>query len=279
MVGCPASASAAMLRVVVGVGRLGVAQVQEDAVRAVGVRRQQRLVGDREDAAALLARALGDELLGPDAERAERVVDDEGQLVAAGARELAEREPEPQARVVLGRLEVRARLLGDLRALEDRPHVDAGQRGGHEPEVRQRRVAPADLGVVEEGAAEAVLLGEVDQRRAGVGDGDEVAAVALQRVEVLEQRQRLDRPARLRRDDEQRRCRTSAIGSSTTNVSLSRPARASSPSASPSHRPALSSGVSKSEHACSATCAPSRIGRTSMPASAAGTSPKYDSAE
>ena len=205
MVGCPAAASAAMLLVVVGVGRLGVAQVQEDAVGAVGVGRQHRLVGDREDAAALLAGALGDELLGPDAERADRVVDDEGELVAAGARELAEREPEPQARVVLGRLEVRARLLGDLRALEDRPHVDAGQRGRHEPEVRQRRVAPADLGVVEEGAAEAVLLGQVDQRRAGVGDGDEVAAVALQRVEVLEQRQRLDRPARLRRDDEERR--------------------------------------------------------------------------
>ena len=205
MVGCPAPASAAMLASWSASGASVLRRCRNTRSGAVGVGCEQRLVGDRQDPAALLARALRDELLGPDPEGAERVVDDEGELVAAGARELAEREPEPQARVVLGRLEVRARLLGDLRALEDRPHVDAGQRGGDEPEVRERRVAPADLRVVEERAAEAVLLGEVDQRRAGVGDGDEVAAVALQRVEVLEQRQRLDRAARLRRDDEQRR--------------------------------------------------------------------------
>ena len=58
--------------------------------------------------------------------------------------------PSHRPGVVLGVVEVRARLLGDLRALEQRPHVDAGQRGRHEPEVRQRRVAPADLGVVQE---------------------------------------------------------------------------------------------------------------------------------
>ena len=135
----------------------------------------------------------------------DRVVDHERQLVAAGARELAEREAEPQAGVVLGVLEVRARLLGDLRALEQRPDVDARQRGRHEPEVRQRRVAPADLGVVLERAAEAVLLGEVEQRWSpGSVIEHEVRAVALQRVEVLEQRDRLDRPAGLGGDEEQR---------------------------------------------------------------------------
>ena len=82
--------------------------------------------------------------------------------------------------------------------------VVAGDRGRDEPEVGQHGVAPADVRVVLEHAPEAVLGAELRERRARVGDGDVVRAVALQRVEVLELRHRLDRAAGLRGDDEQR---------------------------------------------------------------------------
>ena len=69
-----------------------------------------------------------------------------------------------------------------------------------------------------------------------------------------------------------------AIFASTTNVSLSRPCRASAPSAAPSHSPLLPSTVEPTAHASAATAAPSSSVSRSTPMSAAGTSPKYVSA-
>ena len=79
----------------------------------------------------------------------------------------------------------------------------ADQRRRNEPEERQRRIASADVWIVLEAGAEGVLSRQFDERAPGIGDRDELLA-ADERVEVLEQRQRLDRAARLGRDDEQR---------------------------------------------------------------------------
>ena len=49
-----------------------------------------------------------------------------------------------------------------------------------------------------------MLLGEDLEPAAGIGDGHEVLAVVDLRPEVVVERERLDRPARLGRDDEQR---------------------------------------------------------------------------
>ena len=136
--------------------------MQEHAVRAVGARVHQRLVGDREDAATLLAGRLGDELLGPQPERGQRLVDHERELVAPVAGQLPERDPQPQPGVVLLELAVGDRQLG---ALEHRRDVDADEDGRHEPEVGERRVAPADLGVVLEHAPEAVLAARARRAR------------------------------------------------------------------------------------------------------------------
>jgi hypothetical protein len=108
--------------------------VDEDPVVAVRVRCAERLVGHGQDALALLAGRLRDELLDPEPEARDRVLDREGQLVAPVQRELAHGRPEPDARVlrVVGLL---ADLLGHLRALEQRGHVHAHQRRRHEPEV------------------------------------------------------------------------------------------------------------------------------------------------
>ena len=70
------------LGVGVRVGVVGVAQVGEHAVVAVGVRVAERLAGHRQDALPLLAGRLGDQLLHPEAEARDRLGHDEGGLVA-----------------------------------------------------------------------------------------------------------------------------------------------------------------------------------------------------
>ena len=129
------------------------------------------------------------------------------------SRERGERGAEPEAAVAVDGRADRARLGGDARAVEQRLEVDAHQRRRDEPEVRQRAVAPADVGVVEERAPEAALGGERLERRAGVGDRDVLLAVRALAPEVLEQRDRLDRAAGLRRDDEERRASRSTARS------------------------------------------------------------------
>ncbi len=100
IVGWPASVSASTIDVELLVRARAVAQVDEHAVIAVHARVAERLVGDRQDALAVLAGRLGDQLLDPEPEAVDRLGDDEGQLVAAAQRELADRGAEPEARVV-----------------------------------------------------------------------------------------------------------------------------------------------------------------------------------
>ena len=84
-----------------GVGALGVAEVDEDTVGAVALGLKQGLIGHGQDAATVLAGALGDQLLDPEAETGHRIAHDEGELVAAVAGELPDRQTEPETRVDL----------------------------------------------------------------------------------------------------------------------------------------------------------------------------------
>src|SRR3712207_8022101 len=66
------------------------------------------------------------------------------------------------------------------------------------------------------------LVGELLERRAGIGDGDELRAVLVRlREEVLEVRERLDRAAGLRRHDEERLVdrKSTRLNSSHANIS------------------------------------------------------------
>ena len=134
-------------------------EADEDAVVAVRLRLAERLEVDRHDADAVLAGALGDELLGPRPERRDLVVGQERQLVAAGAGERPDGEPQRDARVrVRVRLAAGAEHRGGRR--EQRVEVEADERRRHEPDVGQRAVPTADVGRVEEDLAELVVVAD-----------------------------------------------------------------------------------------------------------------------
>ena len=117
MTGWPAASSASAERVAAAVGPARERDPDERPVRAVGLDRAERLEVDRDDPDAVLAGALGDELLDPRAEARDLVVGEERQLVAAGLGQRPDGEPERDARV-----DCRIRARGRRRAS---PSADA----------------------------------------------------------------------------------------------------------------------------------------------------------
>ena len=98
-----------------------------------------------------------------------------------------------------------AGLRHPVRPMQQGLDVDADQRRRHQAEVGQRRIAAADVGRIDEGAAEPALAGEPLERRAGIGDRDELRAPAAGALpEVAEEAVALLGGARLARDDEER---------------------------------------------------------------------------
>ena len=154
----------------------------------------------------MLAGRLGHQLLEPQPEAGQRLRDHERELVAPGARERAQRHPQPHAGILrrdgAGAV-AESSLPGTWRSLEQLAHADRHQRARDDAKRRESAVAPADIGVAGERPAEGVLGRERFQARAWVGDGDEAVAVVDEREEMREQRQRLDRAAGLGGDDEQ----------------------------------------------------------------------------
>ncbi len=153
---------------------------------------------NRQNAAPLLAGALGDELLGPGAERAEAVGGDPRELPPA----LVCRAPEQKRQLDGGVAVAQAResppaAIQQLLGRKPEPH-----RREH-PHDRERRVAAAHVhGVVEHGA-EPALLREARQRRSWLGHRDETPPSALAKAgthglpENLQQRGGLGGGARL----------------------------------------------------------------------------------
>ena len=136
--------------------------------------------------------------------RGEPFVDEEGQVVASVLGRDRHQRSELAAEV-LGHRRVGAqdggRLVGGL---EQVGAVEAHQGRRNQAERRQGRVPPADLGDTVRDVTEPAVAGQLLERGAGVGDDDEVRGVGIAVPEVGEVRSRLDRAARLRRDDVRR---------------------------------------------------------------------------
>jgi hypothetical protein len=164
------------------------------------VRPVSGLAGRRNETLAVLARRLGDQLLGPEAEAALRLVD--ADLVAPGAPALAEVLPELEAGVPVGE----PACLDHLgRALEQPFEVDSEQGSRHQAERRERGVTAADRRLAGENLQETSLPRECLELRPRVGDRDEeLAAPAVALPEEVEVRPGLQCRAGFRRGDEER---------------------------------------------------------------------------
>ncbi len=169
---------------------------------------------DGQDAGALLARGLGDELLDPVRETDDvGAVADEAELVAPRVA-TGDRRCEHE-RGVVGAVDGHLEERG-IRLVEELGEVDAGETGGHESERGERGVASADGRVgVEDGVA--VGARRHIERRAGVGhDHDPLervdAEVAERGFEGALGRIGLDGRAGLGRDDQDRLGQAAAFG-------------------------------------------------------------------
>ena len=165
---------------------------------------------DGQDAGAVLARRLRDELLDPVGQALDvGAVGDEPELVlACTGRVLRRRDGGAQReRRVLGAVDGHLEQRG-VGLVEQSADVCAGKSRGHQPERGQRRVSPADVGVGVEDVVAGVASGRV-QRGAGIGDDDDAfgrvdAEVAERGLEGPPRRVGLHRRAGLRRHDERR---------------------------------------------------------------------------
>ena len=121
------------------------AEGHEQAVVAVHGGITKWLGADGDDALALLACALGDELLGPERELGNTVGREDGHLVAPGSVEQSHRRAQCQAAVEVGGRARGARTAHVACAVEQGLDVDARDSGGYQPEEAQGRVAAADV--------------------------------------------------------------------------------------------------------------------------------------
>ena len=183
------------------------AQGDEDAVARVDLGITDRLVTDRDDSLALLAGALGDQLLRPQGEALDASRREDGHLVTARVVQRSHHGAEGQPAVeVAGHsgCAVPAHVRG---ALQQPVAVDPDDRRGHEPEHAQRRVTPSDVRRVLEHVPEPALARGCRERRSRVGHRDEVRARISDPgggghlPEMREMRQRLQGGAGFARDD------------------------------------------------------------------------------
>ena len=137
----------------------------EQPVVAVDRGRPERLADDRHDAGAVLAGGLGEQLLEPQPEG--------GDCSGRGRRSACRGPPAPPAAsdaasraagLAAGGVGRSASVHGRRRC-QQRRDVDAGERRRHQPEERQRRVAPADVGRVLEDRSEPALRGQRGRAR------------------------------------------------------------------------------------------------------------------
>ena len=198
----------ARLRAVVPVGLKF--EVDKQPIVSVARRSSQSFTSYRHQSLPFLAGALGDELLRPVSKGFDLLGRHERHLVPAGARRLRQDDAQLHAGIVLGRHAAGAGVDHALGSLEQSAHVHTLQRGRDHAEVRQGRVAAADIRLAVNDSAELVLARQLFERRSGIGDGHKVlpGAVALQLantlVEVFEKGQTLGGASRLAGDQKQR---------------------------------------------------------------------------
>ena len=203
----------AHLEVVALVPQVVLRLVHDDAAVARVLLEQQRVDLDvGQDALAVLADALGDQLLDPQAEHAAALLREEAELVATLHVVVVQEGSQADGRVVDGVLAAGALRLDGV--LHELLQVDAHERGGQQAEHGHGAEAAAHGGLAGEHRGPALLASLLLELGAGIGDGHQmlhhflVRDLVSQSVANGAQRQaRLDGAARFGGHDEQRGAR------------------------------------------------------------------------
>ena len=183
----------------------------EQPVAAIHLRTAQRLPFDGQNAAPLLARGFGDELLNPTAEWRDLIRKYERDFVSPGKRCFSHHRAEPRSRVVPGR-HFPATGAGHLLSTGDEcSNIDSQQGSRHKPKQGEGRVAASDVRWVPEDPAHAEFSREIIHGAAGIRYNDEVLAVWDLLPKVSELGPCFDRAPALARHDEQRGLQVDAV--------------------------------------------------------------------
>ena len=143
----------------------------EEAIVLVALKRAERLKVDWDDAYALLSRALCNELLRPCAEAVDRLINEEGQLIAPLARERTNDHAEGNGTV--GGWLWLAQLSGsDGTCSEQRIQVNAQKTCGHESHKAECGVASANVSGVQEAFEHPLVSWNPINAWRGVADRD-----------------------------------------------------------------------------------------------------------
>ena len=121
--------------VLIGVGALIQAKISEDAVVAIDLGRAQLFAIDRNDALALLAGGLGNQLLEPRAQIGDSGRSNERDFVAAKIRGGAQDHAEHHSWIFFDRNGGGAGIHHLFRAVQEFPGVHAHGRGRNHPEI------------------------------------------------------------------------------------------------------------------------------------------------
>ena len=157
--------------------RFGLPHRHEQPVLAVDGGGAKGLADHGDDAGAVLAGRLGQELLEPQPERREVIGNHERQLVAARPDRGRHGRGQPGCRVGRRR---RPQRLGDARGRRQQPvDVGTGEDRRHQPEQRQGRVAPADVRGILEHGREPALAGQRCELASGIGDHREAGRIGV----------------------------------------------------------------------------------------------------
>ena len=178
----------------------------EEAVGGIDRRVADRLVTDRDDALALLAGALGDELFRPQRIRLDLLRREDGHLVASLVVERAHHRSETEAAVEVAGNAGHAVPAHAGRSLQEQAAVDPDDRSGNEAEHAQRGVAATDIRRILEEVQEVSVARDGRERRSRVGHRDEMRARVVADgcsdfPEMGQVGERLQRRARFARHD------------------------------------------------------------------------------
>ena len=102
--------------------------------------------------------------------------------------------------------------LHRVRARPQTAEIQADQGSRRHAEITERAIAPADIGRIDEDVADACFARDPLQPRSGIGDDDELIAVAAGLLpEIVVEGQGLDGAARFTGDDEERVCQRDRV--------------------------------------------------------------------